>query len=414
MKRAAKYFLVSLLFLVAWNSNAQVKWNEPEVVPEKLTRKNRRVLRFSGTTKPETQVRIRRNRIKLYLDNGKSRWAKIPQKNRVQFPVQTDGDGEFSFELYLPTVAVELPVEVRTKKGWVPYNLNFRVPNSGKANNFEAVKRSFMANDDDSGVDLDKSDNYYSAKNDKGMLIRDREGRELYKNSKIEAWGGLGFSFFDTSVSIPAANQNRSGSSLVLPSFAIGVDYKLYSNILLRGTVRSASGSTDDIGDDNLVTGKDFNWLQGQVSVLWYAETVKFTKKGRWAFDLGLQLQQLPYFRERPGGLANLTYFDSSTYNLHVGLAYQRFKNREWGYEFYGRYLYPVTSGDTFDIESGFPLFFEFGGGVRRPLTPGMSLGIYSQLNYFSSDVSYTDVTKRDSSLDLLLFTVEARLMVKF
>ena len=62
MKTAAKFLLIPFLFLLVSQADARVEWNEPEVVPEKLVRKNRRVLRFSGITTPGAQVRIKKNR----------------------------------------------------------------------------------------------------------------------------------------------------------------------------------------------------------------------------------------------------------------------------------------------------------------------------------------------------------------
>lgn len=248
------------------------------------------------------------------------------------------------------------------------------------------------------------------------MVIQDRDGKSSLDDSKLRAWGGLGISYFDTSVSIngQSVRVETSGSALVIPSFAFGVDWDINNKLMFLGAVRSSSGSTDDIAGGTNVTGNDFNWLQAQFSVAWFMERMKM-KKGRLGLDLGFQLQQLPYFRERPG-FANLTYFDNDVYNIHVGAFYEKRTNKVWNYQLYARYLYPVSTGDTFNIESGFPLMFEFGGGMKRALTEGLALGVFGQLDYFSTDVSYTDPLDgpRDSSLNLMLFTVDVRLIANF
>ena len=416
MKSVAKYFFFSLLLFSFFQAEAKVQWDEPEVVPEKLVRKNRRVLRFSGQTNPNALIRIRGNRIKLYLDTGKVRKARIPKKNRKQFPVQADSNGFFSFDLYLPTIAVELPIEIKVGKRWRPYDLNFRVPDKGKANEFEAIEKSFMAQEDDGESGLDKSDNYYSRKNDRGLVVSDRDGNSPADNSKVAVWGGLGLSYFDTSVSVNSnvGGYSTSGSTMSLPAFVFGAHWDYSEKIRLEGNIRSISGSIDDIGGGLPVTGRDFSWLQGQMAFKYFSSMLN-KKNKKWAFDLGFQLQRLPYFRERPG-VANVTFFDNETYNLHIGIFYQKPNPKGWGYEFYARYLYPFSSGDTFNIESSFPLFFEFGGGIKKILTGSLSIGVFGQMNYFSTDVSYSDpvLSSREGSLDLILFTVDARLIVSF
>ncbi len=415
-----KYFLISILSLMVWETQAAVTWSEPEVVPEKLVRKNRRVLRFTGQTEPGARVRIRNNKIKLYLETGGTRWARIPQKHTVQFPLTVDSSGFFTFDLYLPTVAVEIPIQVMENKVWKTTNLNFRVPDSGKANDFAAMEESFKDHGDQGGMTgIEKDDNYYSSKRDQGQIIQDRLGKKGYDDSRFKVWGGIGISYFSNSVShsgvgFPNGGISTSGSSLVLPAFAGGFDWDYSPKFLVQGAIRSVSGSTDDIGSGLVVTGNNFSWLQGQANVVWFSDHLKMSK-GRLGLDVGFQLQSLPFFKERQGQAA-LTYFDNSVYNFHVGLMYQKKNNKIWNYEFYGRYLYPIMTGDAFDLDSSFPMMFEFGGGLKRPLTKGLGLGIFSQVNYFSSDAKYTDPVAgpRQSSFDLMLITVEARLIGSF
>jgi hypothetical protein len=184
MKKTTLVCLSLFLCLFTLQAEARIQWQEPRVVPEKLKRKNRRVVRFSGRTEPGALVRIQKNKIKLFFDTGKTRWANIPQKNKVQFPMTADGDGQFSFELYLPMSAVEIPVQVKYSKRWRLETLNFRVPDTGKARAFRAMEKSFQASDDEISK-IEREDNYYSRKQDKGQLIKDRDGRVIYARPRI-------------------------------------------------------------------------------------------------------------------------------------------------------------------------------------------------------------------------------------
>lgn len=414
MKSFVNLFLAAFVLLTVVQANAKVEWNEPEVVPEKLVRPGRRVLRFSGSTSPKAQLRIRKDSLKLYLANGKTRISKIPQKNVIQFPVVADGNGDFTFDLYLPTVAVEIPLEVKSDNKWVPYTLNFRVPDAGAANDFQAIEESFTDREQEV-QSLDIDENYYTRKNDQGMLIRDRGGKAGYQDSNIHAWGGLGISYFSTTVESRSvtnvSNHNRSGSTVAIPAFRLGADWTYSEKLKLMGSLRSTSGSTDSIGDD-FTQGRDFKWFEVQGNAVYFFDFMK-VKSTRLGLDMGFQLQSLPFFRERPN-FRNESYFDNVTYNLHLGVFYEKTGSPMWNYEVYARYLYPISAGNSFKIESTFPMMFEFGGGIKRPLTQGLALGVFGQLDYFSMDVSYINQTLIESSLNLTLLTVDVRLIANF
>lgn len=408
MKTAAKILLIPLLFLICWEAQAQVEWSEPEVVPEKLVRNNRRVLRFRGSTEPGGQIRIRKNRVKLYLDSGKSRWAQIPQKNSIQFPVVADGNGEFTFDLYLPTVAVEIPVEVYKGGKWIPYSLNFRVPDEGAANDFQAVEESFRATEDEPS-EIDKT-NYYSEQKDKGQYIRDRERDIVASKSPVEVYGGGGLSYFSTTVKTPNAGVDVSESTIIIPSWKLGVNWDVKQNWRAIAALRSSSGSIDVAGFG--INGAAFNWLEFQLGGQYFMDSLRFGG-GRLGLDFGFGLQSLPLFRERSLADASKSFFDNDVYAFHLGLQYETDREgKDWPYEFYARYFYPLSSGDAFDIKSSFPMLFEFGGGLRKQITPGLALGVYGQMEWFSMEVSYLNTGATD--LSLMLFTVDVRLIANF
>jgi len=415
MHLALRLILLFSLLTSATSAWARIRWDEPEVVPENLTRSDRRVVRFSGTLTEGALIRIRKNRLKIYPSNSEARLAQIPQKNRVQFPVVANKSGRFSFDLYLPIFAVEIPLEIKERRGrWRTQTLNFNVPDSGKADDFQAIEESFKAQDDR----MDKATmdyDFYSRKQDQGMLIQDRSGKKGYDKSSIEVWGGLGFSYIHNSIGVPTPVGDTSDGSLIIPTFRFGGNWDYSKDFRFKVALRSTSGSTDNIGDIN-TQGRDFNWFEGQLAALYFSDRLS-SRFGKFAFDFGLQLQTLPYFRLRSEGgpLIQSAYFASNTYNIHVGLHYERKWNRLWDMEAYARYLYPVITSDNFDVESTFPLFFELGGGIRRPLSRGLAMGVYGQLHYLSMDTSYSAGPQAfTSDLSLVLMTIDLRLMADF
>ena len=127
---------------------------------------------------------------------------------------------------------------------------------------------------------------------------------------------------------------------------------------------------------------------------------------------LGLQYHSLPYLRLLNANVTNLTFFSNTAIFAHLGGHWESSRERSWPFEIYGRYLYPITTGDNFSIDSSFPITLEFGGGVTRHLIPGLKFGLFSQLEYLSYDTSYTGVPSVKYSL--MLLTVEARLYARF
>jgi hypothetical protein len=196
MSRLIAIVILLSLSLTSVTALARIRWQEPEVVPEKLTRRDRRVIRFSGETRPGALIRVRKNRVKMYPQDGEPRLAQLPQKNRVQFPVSSGDSGSFTFDLYLPTWAVEIPLEVKERGGqWTPYTLNFRVPEEGKADDFQAIEESFKAQDERMDrAEMDYS--FYSRKEDRGQVILDRMGEKASPPSPVEVWAGAGISYF--------------------------------------------------------------------------------------------------------------------------------------------------------------------------------------------------------------------------
>ena len=430
MNQYRSLFLVLFLLVFTSEAKAQIKWSEPKVVNENLLRKNRRVLRFSGRTRPKARIRIRKNRIKFKLDSGKTIRASIPRKNAIQFPIIADENGLFSFDLYLPTAFVEIPVEVKKGKVWKLSFLKFQVPEEGSANNLKSIEESFASDqalDQEAenivaDIESEKSD---SSRDNEGMVIKDRNERIPVKKMALRLWAGLGSSYFLTNVASPIVEYDESGTDLVLPAWRVGGDWDFSKEFHFRANIYQGSGNTDDIGSGPGVLGsKSFSWYEIQASVIWFSKILNFLKIPNLGLDLGFKYQSLPFFRqscnkiEDTESICYFSYFDSPVYSLHFGFFYKSKWGRNWNYEAYGRYVFPVMSGDVFEVDSLLPISYEFGGVLRRSITKSLSFGIDAQFLFFGADVKYeyTDRGTSDiiSGLDLLLFTMGARFILDF
>ena len=232
-------------------------------------------------------------------------------------------------------------------------------------------------------------------------------------------------SFFDTSTATrfqEGLHIRSQASSLNLPIFRLGFDWIYSPSLTVKGSLRSTSGTTEDISINSStaipVNSKDFNWNEVQLGVVWFMDSLR-GQKGDWGLDMGLQSQQLPFFRDREGAL-NHFYMGHDLYSIHLGFFYQTHfdpkKERALGYEAYGRYLYPLGAGtSTFLITSSLPFHFELGGGVKVNLGSGLTLGVFGQLHYISMATEYfnQDVL-RSTDLSLNLFSTDVRLMTRF
>ena len=406
-----------------WNPQselpAQITWYEPQVVPERLVRRNRQVLRFSGMTSPNAKIRIRENKIGLTLNDGTSRMVRIPQKNINQFPLVADSDGSFSFDLYLPTTFVEIPVEVKAKGtgDWALHTKNYQVPDKDSSHDLHSIEQSFQTQDQGKIPEIEKDANYYSSQEDQGMLLKDRNFKKTNKKGSVRVWAGLGGSYFKTSVASKERDYNRSGSTFAIPIWRFGLDWDFSKKFHFRGNLHQLSGNTTNIGSAPEVSGSEFSWLEFQTSLLWFSDMLDFSKMPL-AIDVGFKYQSLPFFRQRSPNFINFAYHDNSLYSFYLGLFHKGWidKNKTWNYEFYGRYIYPISSGNNFQVDSSVPINYEFGGLITMPLSPGFSLGFDSQFHILSTNVKY-EVDRNlevPSGLDLILFTLGARLIVDF
>ena len=197
-------FLLSIFllgsFFLGLEAQAQIQWDEPLVLPKRLRRKDRQVVSFSGKTEAYALVRIKDDRLKVYWADGSTHWAKMPQKDRGQFPVQAHDDGRFSFFLYLPIAAVEIPVEVKTDKGWESVPLTFKVPDPRVKGVLEDMEEGLKALDEQgrSTEDHQNEESPYGKAplGNQGLRVKTRGGHQDQEMINLSLWLGAGVFFF--------------------------------------------------------------------------------------------------------------------------------------------------------------------------------------------------------------------------
>lgn len=382
MKSALGIFILSMVLLSSEALAAvNIRWEQPEVIPEALVRPNRRVLRFSGVTKPGTQVRVRDNKVKMIFSGGTIRWAHIPKKHRVQFPVIASETGFFSFDLYLPTTAVEIPLEIFSEGRWKPYAFSFDVPNEGQADRFD-FKESFKIRDE--GPVEDFLAEYDRAK-DRGQVV-DRDNRKSWVSEKIAAWVGIGFTYASLSQDMSTnllLTPPGTLSDVGFPSGEIGGVFNLNQDwaFELSYLIRNAEMSEDG---NYVLQNKDFEWNELRFDVVYHPA---FLSKGSSRFGViaGLHRHDLPYLS--PAGVNEYRLFGNSVTFVSAGGSYEVIKDGGWNFDARLMLLYPALVGDSFDIDTGYGLYAGF--KVLKELIPAFYLGGKVDMHWLQIEHSF-------------------------
>jgi len=424
---ASKLILILMSTFFTSAAFGQVEWFEPEVVAEDVKKGNRKTVRFTGITTPGAQVRVRKNRVKMYLANGKYRWALLTQRDKNQFPKTADSTGSFDFNLYLPTVPVEVPVEVKKGKKWVPYSLNFRVPEKGPANNFDALEESYTAAANrDSGYE--PTVGAYDRSRDFGQVLPRVEGdttTNIFSKSRVRFYLGLGAAWnnliqdsrtalvADTSTSPVTGNPgfHHEKSKVTLPTWRAGAVYRMNRKWRFEGALRSTESEFEvDRYDTTIFDDGAANWFELQLSGTYYLWPL--SNKWQLGLDMGLQYHGLPYYRTREG-TGNYVYFDNDLYALHAGLRLESSRAQKWPWEVYARLVVPVLAGDDFELNSGFG--YDLGMSVDRRLTPGVSIGAWAQVEGMLLDTAFSNQQiSYQMDYTIALVSVGAKLSVGF
>lgn len=402
-----RLLFIGLLFCC--NMAQAVEFNEPEVVPEGLVRANRRVLRFSGSAEPGAQLRVKEGKIKIMFPSGQSKIAALPQKNKNQFPLVAHDSGEFSFDLYLPTASVVIPVEVYRNGGWVTYNLNVKVPAEGAAYDFQAIEETIGQGKADPDDDGSKP-----VEENVDPLYKDKTGnaRDEVITGVFDAWLGLGLNYFMNGVQTPTdGNLNGSFSGLNVPLFDVGTNVYLHQNWRLDLSVELASLAYP-ANTDLILPASNGSWFLIGAGASYRPESW-VGEWGRWGADMGLYYNQIPYLKLRDVGNANHTIANDSVKSLYAGVSLDT-KSENWDSSFFARLSYPAMANSTFSMSGlGYGLHLEAGSYYK--MYHGLHFGLFGDFMWNKLSTKYSmGAVDYDTKYDLKMFNVSFRLKTSF
>jgi hypothetical protein len=398
-----KFLFLLTFFFVSTVFAQNIQWNQPEVVQEKLARANRRVLNFSGTAKPGTQIRVRDNKVKMIFSKSNVRWARLPQKHRVQFPVIASETGYFSFQLYLPTTDVEIPLEVFIKGKWVPYKFSFEVPEEGAADSFKFIEDSFKYKTEEQNINVEDFLSEYDKASDQGQVVNDRGEWKSWSTGKVLVWGSLGGMYYnlDQTVTSTVGTADDLGTfgGFVFPAWEIGGEYRWSEQWKIDGAYINRAGNADADGN-YIMQNTDFNWTEFRLNLSYFSKDWE-GKDARFGFKGGLQMHDIPFVK-RSGTLQYRVFNNTMTF-LTAGATYETMHMKDWNYDITAQFIYPVLVDDEFDVDSAYGLFLNF--SMMKEIIPALFLGGKVDVHWINMEVTHRELsTPGDVSAEAMLW----------
>ncbi|MCC6137291.1 MAG: hypothetical protein IT287_01565 [Bdellovibrionaceae bacterium] len=405
-----QYLLVVLLFFVSTPVFAQnIEWNQPEVVQEKLMRENRRVLSFSGTATPGTQIRVRDNKVKMIFNKKNVRWARLPQKHRVQFPVIASDTGYFAFQLYLPTTDVEIPLEVFKKGKWVPYKFSFEVPEEGPADSFKFIEESFKYKKEEENVKVEDFLSEYDKKADQGQVVNDRGEWKSWSTGKVLVWGSLGGMYYSLDQTLSQGDDLGTFGSFEFPAWEVGAEYRWSEEWKIEGAYMNRAGSAAADGNYTM-QNEEFNWTEFRANVTYFSKDWE-SAKSRFGAKAGLQMHDIPFVKR----VGNQQYrvFNNNMVFLAAGGAYETMNRSDWNYDISAMLIYPVMVDDEFDVDSAYGLYFNF--SMLKEVIPALFLGAKVDVHWINMEVTHAEksIPTQTVSVDGSLWHITPSFLVK-
>lgn len=405
--------LFTCVFIFSIESYAQsIQWNQPEVVPEKLYRNNRRVLRFSGTASPGTQVRVRENKVKMIFSKTNVRWARIPQKHKVQFPVIASETGYLSFDLYLPTTAVEIPLEIFRNGKWIAYRFAFDVPDTGKADDFEFNEESFRTRRDEDNAKIEDFLSEYDKREDVGQVVNDRGEWKSWVTGKFIVWGSLGLMYSSMSQDLSPGGDLGTMSSASFPTWEIGGEWRWNPQWKGEISYTNRAGSADPDGSYTL-QNNDFNWTQFTAQGTYSPKSLEGSSS-RWGIKGGVQMHDLPFAKQT--SVNGYRIFTNSVTYLTIGGNYETMATKGWNIDANALFMYPVMADNEFDIDSGYGLNANF--GMFKEIVPALYLGGKVDFHWLTMETTSNSLTligqKVTGDLNLMQLTPSFVLRAEF
>lgn len=389
----SKYYLTFLLFFFSVTPAVaqNIEWNQPEVVREKLMRDKRRVLHFSGRANPGTQIRVRDNKVKMIFSKTNTRWARIPQKHRYQFPVIASDTGYFSFKLYLPTTDVEIPLEVFRNGKWMPYKFSFEVPEDGAADNFKFIEDSFKYKKDEDSIVIEDFLSEYDKSSDQGQVVNDRDEWKSWATGKIFVWGALGGMYYNLAETLEstAGGNDDLGTfgGFEFPAWEVGAEYRWNEQWKIDGAFFNRSGGASPDGNYRM-QNEDFNWTELRMNLSFYSKNLEFTRS-RFGFKGGFQMHDIPFVKR--SGTQEYRVFTNSMTFLAAGMVYESMNYKNWNYDISAMFIYPVVVDNEFDADTAYGVHMNF--SILKEVIPALYLGGKVDMHWITMAVTHPEVS---------------------
>lgn len=400
-----KLSILVIAFLMGFAAQA-VEFNEPEVVPENLARANRRVLRFSGSAEPGAKFRVKEGKIKIMYPSGQSKIANLPQKNKNQFPMVAGDAGEFSFDLYLPTSHVVVPMEIYRNGGWVTYNLNIKVPTEGAAYDFQAIEETISQ-----APSADDGEPHTEETVEQLYKDKTKSGRESIITGVFDVWVGLGLNYYMNGVQTPLdGNLDGSFSGLNVPLFDVG------TNVFVAEEWRAdLSGQFVSVSypasTDLTMPAANGNWFLVNLGGSYRPQSF-LGSLGQWGIDFGISYNQIPYLKLREISFANHVIANDSVKSVYAGVSLDT-QTEMWDCSAFARISYPVLGGGTVSLDGlGYGLQLE--GGAYYKMYRGLHFGLFGDFIWNNYKTKYTLGTTYPTDYDLKMLNMSFRIKTSF
>lgn len=407
-------FFVSAFLLTSEVLAQNIQWNQPEVVEEKLMRNNRRVLRFSGTARAGTQIRVRDNKVKMIFSKINTRWARLPQKHRVQFPVLASDTGYFSFELYLPTTDVEIPLEVLRKGKWVPYKFSFEVPQRGQADSFKFIEESFKYREEEADIKVEDFLSEYDKTSDQGQVVNDRGEWKSWSTGKVLLWGSLGGMYYNLdqtlNPTLNAPNDNLGTfGGFTFPAWEVGAEYRWSETWKIEGAYINRAGNAEPDGAYTM-QNEDFNWSEFRVNLSYFNKKWEY-QSSRFGLKGGFQMHDIPFVKR--SGISDYRVFNNNMTFLAAGAVYETMNVKDWNYDVSAMVIYPVMVDNEFDVNTAYGLHFN--ASLLKEIIPALFLGGKLDIHWMSLDVTHSELTSPTNSVqaDVTLWQMTPSFLIK-
>ncbi len=348
--------------------SVNVQWYLPEIGETQKKRRTRVII--PGKTTPGARVFV--NAKAIIVITKKNRVGYLPTKKAMagKAVAVANENGLFELTLDLPNYTVQLPL------GIVP-------PGSRK------VTRRFQLN-----------------------LSVEKE-RVRYTNLKIVSkspaytkryglWFGAGFNYLKYAQTSAKINSNLNFQTLKGPS-AFGKAWMWLSETWdISGTAKMSPGGTSS-SPNIQVQQNSYQWLIFATEATYYPESLRYNFWGNYkaqlAWRFGLQHHIVPFIaRTANGSGVDATILTNDITMATAGFKFLIREHSRFTYETFMRFQYPISNGDTFEIDPKFA--FDGSIGAIYEYTKNWRVGLFWYGQWHEYNFTHTDAYRKSLGYD--------------